>query len=191
MKSNIYNRVALWNSRRYDREYNPELCLDLLTEEWIEYVQADNLVDRLDGLCDVAYVALGGVWKLNLAEADMDKAADLASEHVLLSLQAGAKADAVFKAISWYVASDDDLTAMFGCHCMSALAFYEAQVHGFTPDQFNRAMLAVCDSNDSKSAKKTAANVKANTSDKGEFYKSPTAALTKIVEEMQCQSAKH
>ena len=63
----VYKRVALWNSRRYDREYNAELARALIKEELQEYTDAKTEVDRLDALCDVTYIALGMHWKSNLS----------------------------------------------------------------------------------------------------------------------------
>lgn len=53
---------------------------------------------------------------------------------------------------------------------------------GLDADQINRAIHAVCDSNDSKSITKTNPDVKANL-DKGNSYKSPTEALQAILNE--------
>ena len=54
---------------------------------------------------------------------------------------------------------------------------------GLSPEQCIETMDGICTSNESKSIKKTASNVKANDGDKGAYYVPPTAGLTKILEE--------
>ena len=54
---------------------------------------------------------------------------------------------------------------------------------GFNPEQIERAITIICDSNDSKVVKKTPNHLKANIN-KGKDYIPPTEALTLLVKEL-------
>ncbi len=54
---------------------------------------------------------------------------------------------------------------------------------GFNPDQIHRAIEIVCESNNSKTAAKTEAHIKANIN-KGDTYVAPTEGLKKLLKEI-------
>ena len=70
----LLSRVAGWNAARYDQVYDKNLLCDLLLEELNETIAAyhsGDKVEAFDGLCDVSYVALGGIWKANVDGAQL------------------------------------------------------------------------------------------------------------------------
>ena len=64
MTDNLIERVSSWNYVRDNVEYNPDLEYDMLFEELEEYGVAREEVDQLDALCDIIFVAVGGMYKL-------------------------------------------------------------------------------------------------------------------------------
>ena len=78
-------RVAVWNSKRYEQEFDKQLFIELIREEHKEWRDADSEVKKLDALCDTVYVAFGGSWRANLGLGELDQAMVHAS-NVLLNL---------------------------------------------------------------------------------------------------------
>ncbi len=76
---NITKRVIKWNSARYEQEHDNQLTEELLRSEVEEFVLASytgpqgDLIDQIDALCDIVYVALGAMWKLGLSAEQIDK----------------------------------------------------------------------------------------------------------------------
>lgn len=58
--------VSDWNSARYEQEYNHKLTVQLFNEEHIEFLKAENLIDRLDGIGDMTFIAIGAMWKMGI-----------------------------------------------------------------------------------------------------------------------------
>ena len=113
----VVRRIVNWNFARYEQEFNHALTNSLLTEEVSELLQAKEEVDILDALVDIAYVAIGAMWKM-----------------------------------------------------------------GLSPGGIHDALLAVCDSNDSKTTVKTASYIKANI-DKGKDFVPPEVRLQEILDD--------
>lgn len=166
--STIFVRVAAWNAARYERVFNLKLLLDLLNEEYKETCDAQAEVDILDGRCDQAYVALGGIWKLDLPEEVM----------ALAFAEAGVTIDQLLKA-DMLQGSDFDTAIALNINAIgnpnlgltpyqqaACLAMICLLNHCAAEFEFNvgfyDALTIVCDSNDSKEIKKVSADVKAN-----------------------------
>lgn len=171
---NVYQRVAKWNAARYDREYNKELTCGLLAEEYGESLEADNLVDVVDVLCDIIFVAYGAIWKLDV---DGDKIA----EHMQGSGDLIVSIPINFVEPLEYIGSHivaltredaDDLALL--CSIIH-LATSQMSLLGIDETLGLKCFEAVCDSNDSKSVQKTSSDVKAN-QDKGPYYQPPKLA---------------
>lgn len=179
----LVGRVFTWNERRYDRDYNQALFLSLLTEEWQEWMEASADVDLLDALIDIQFVALGGVWKLNVVdEVDMQLAQEAAYVIVdkIIELDDFQPAYAIMN----YIASiqNGTISPLVGAIVIQLLAECQVKLMGLTHAQAERAFEVVCDSNDSKTIKKTASDVKANV-DKGNFFIAPEPRLQGILDE--------
>lgn len=186
---NVFKRVSKWNAKRYDQEYNHKLTVSLLREEYREWCEAKTPVECLDAICDVIYVALGGLWKAK-EELDYDVV-----EHVFFKL--GELLDVEVAHPMYLLGAyldDAEFTAQDGdsvwlYYCM-AVASLQATEMGLTTEDLITALLVVCDSNDSKSVKKTASDVKANDGDKGVYFTPPEPrlqALLNSLEEATCQ----
>lgn len=198
----VFESVCAWNAARYEQEFNLELANKLLTEEYRdEWLPAFHKlhagertlaheVECLDALADIAYVAMGVAWK---AGCDWD-AISLA-QHRVLDAQADAMCAWPQLAPGFFIGGliDSfnfdmeqgvyDTMAMIINAC-TAEAMYTL---GLTEEQFTEAMKVVCNSNNSKSVKRVASDVKANAGDKGPFYVSPKLGLTKILEQVHEQ----
>lgn len=190
----LYNRVANWNSLRYDRVWNKKLTLDLLLEELNEYMdeyEKDPLVHRLDALLDVCYVALGAIWKLNKSEeaiSDAFTAAFSFAEELpdygityygyafgaLQTLRAQPDVDAADDAAWNMLACLATIFVMSFCEGLSEMRL--------TGEEFYFGLSIVCDSNDSKSVKKTDSDKKANDNDKGMLFIAPEPRLAQLLE---------
>ena len=180
----VFKRVCDWNAARYAREYNNDLSMDLLREEYTEWLDANTETDELDALCDLVYVAMGMLWKQDLdlltpefkaVNEDMAPVIDVMTNPVyLLSI-------ALDKEPYLTLEETDLAYEVIGCSVAQML------VMGLNQEQILKAMHIVCDSNDSKSVSKTPANIKANTT-KGEFYKPPTLKLQEL---LKCRSNQH
>lgn len=83
----IIQRVIKWNSDRYSQEYNSDLNQRLLLEELAELCTADksvskalstgtlnaHMVERIDALCDMIYIAIGAMWKSGLTSDQIEQ----------------------------------------------------------------------------------------------------------------------
>ena len=148
-------RVINWNSARYEQIFNLELTSKLLQEELDEFLVATTEVDQLDALMDIAYVAIGAMWKLGCDAEEI-------AEHICYeSIQN--------KAIMPYVK-----LVNFAFETASYMLDME-------PPEVISAFLVVCDSNDTKAIKKTSPNVKANI-DKGAGFVRPEPTLQLILD---------
>lgn len=181
--NNIFNRVSKWNSQRYDRTFNLDLTCRLLKEEYTEYLESDQEVHQLDGLCDTIYVALGGLWKLDLRDEVMNADAQEATEMVKALIGANVVMPAFFiPTFIDAVYTDADFPESLAMHCIINLALIQMQAMGLTLEQCYEALNVVCDSNDSKSIPqdKVDPTVKAN-QDKGAYFTPPEPRLETIL----------
>lgn len=72
---NIYkysSEVRKWNQLRDNTTFSEELELNMLGEEYKEYLAATTITDRFDALCDYVFVYLGTLSKIdwNVMEYD-------------------------------------------------------------------------------------------------------------------------
>ena len=162
----ICTRVAAWNNARYEQVYNAELAANLLCEEAKELLDAlavNDQVEFLDGVADVMFVAVGCVWKQN-GRIELDKLVEFNPEQDVME---------VFGSLIEKTRMPTIYEINNACVCL-------LHSNGYTAEDYFEALLAVCDSNDTKAIKKTASNVKANV-DKGAYFVPPTEALKRIV----------
>ena len=171
---NIVKRVIDWNSARYDQQYDHELATKLIEEEFNEWLDANTPVQELDALCDIVYVAIGALWKINATwgEEQLQESFEKREHIFYVAMHLSMMKHATMEA-SVYV----DIIAC---------AYSQMYTMGLTGEQAIASMLAVCDSNDSKAVQKTLFNVKTNI-DKGPDYFPPTKALESIL----CQLTTH
>lgn len=173
----VFKRVAAWNAARYDQEYNHELTIKLLKEELTEYIEAGTPVDELDAFCDLTYLAMGGLWKMDV-ELDARTAI-----HALEAVEATMHNGIVFHPMSLLgiVLSEAHFDPLAALYKTLGITQYMMLKMGFNQSQCEAAMNIVCDSNDTKPAKKTASDVKANI-DKGSTFVAPEPRLQKLLD---------
>ncbi|UOF80168.1 ntP-ppase-like protein [Caudoviricetes sp.] len=174
----IGSRVSDWNNLRYAREYNEELAIALLKEELAEF-EVDDEIERIDALCDVIFVACGVVWKLGLEICPQTINSFKAYyQHNPFNVRdTGANTIALVRQMPGSLLVATNMHALIAA-CFVGLSFYFD-----SEDYAYKAVLAICDSNDTKEVVKTTSDVKANGSSKGPNYVSPTAALNQLVKE--------
>lgn len=184
----IYNRVAKWNAARYEQEYDFKLSYTLLLEEYQEWLEAPDQANDVKELADIVYVALGALWKLDRNDEAGQEDAAVFAEAVLQQseLMPGFIIGALLD--QNMVLERDQVKLM---HNIINLATCQMQTLGLKPKDIIAVLNAVCDSNDTKTIKKTASNVKANSNDKGNFYRPAEPAIRKIMEEAGCLSKTH
>ena len=181
---NSFDRAAQWNSRRYEREFDLGLLCNLIHEEYQEYFTAKTEVDKLDALCDMVFVAYGGIWKSKSRNEVV--AESFACAHRCCVLHA----DCMLYPPVYFVPSVLDamrsgcLDYVQGLTLIIQYVCMEASTMGVTYDLFEKAMLVVCDSNDTKSVAKdkVAKDVKANI-DKGSYFIAPEPRLQEVLDE--------
>lgn len=181
-----FERVAKWNSLRYAQEFSETLQTNLATEEYHETVEAETDVDRLDGHIDQIYVSLGGLWKIGLEASEAYsflEAATAYSDLATSDLEYSEITYCISECIAQIVTTSGPRQAMALANIV-ALNYRALMLLGYSAGECLRAADIVCDSNDSKSVKKTATDVKANAGDKGAFFIDPAPRLQVIVDAM-------
>ncbi len=185
MREELVLRVFNWNSKRYDRIYDEQLTLNLLFEEWQEWIESTKEVDLLDALMDTAYVAYGAIWKLGL-QPNVQQAAGIVDAILeIAGIEPGYIVPCYAKVLQGNC-SDliDNATALL---IIVMLCEAQAMNMGLTHDEVEKAFEVVCDSNDSKTIKKTDPKVKANI-DKGNFFVAPEPRLQLILDNRKEQA---
>lgn len=179
----VFARVAKWNAARYEQEYNDALVLKLLREEYTEWKEAETVVDQVHELCDVIYVAFGAMWKL---KGELTPETHSKSTDVILSFIDKFNIPATLISSSLDVLEVLPKGATIEAKLITLLTvtiYAQAQLldYGLTQEKITQCMLVLCDSNDSKSVRKTASDVKANDNNKGTFYRSPVPGITQVL----------
>lgn len=182
----ILKRVSNWNSKRYERQYDRNLSVNLIAEELQEYMEATTDVDRLDALCDTVYVALGILWKINVDDEVLEYNADESNKQVarLLETNTFEPVQLAFTVLQAYK-YDKDYPVALAAQLLITLCMTQMSMMYLSHTDKIEALLVVCDSNDSKSIKKTAAHIKANDGDKGPYFTPPEARLGAILDRVR------
>jgi predicted HAD superfamily Cof-like phosphohydrolase len=79
MKLNFIKRICKWNEDRGNEcgSIDNQLEYDMLSEELEEFKNANDTVDKLDALVDLAFVTIGSMHKLGLSPQQIDKAINI------------------------------------------------------------------------------------------------------------------
>lgn len=181
----IYERVSAWNAARYERKFDLPLTVALLREEFNETRDAVTDVDKLDGRLDQIYVALGGIWKLNISDDLTAEACGFTAVSIEKAILSGFSTfDAgVSLTIDALVNPDMPNSDLQRAVFLFSVVWYNVAAlewAGFDAETTLQAMSIVCDSNDSKTVERVASDVKANTN-KGDNFIAPEPELQKIV----------
>jgi len=187
----IFQRVADWNARRYEQKLSLQLQHSLQLEEFLETRDAANEVERLDGHIDQIFVALGGIWKLELDVDDACNALEAADaywtkmcghdsyEMVLNRLDSHMD---ILQYMLTTPATTPTIAMTFAS--IAALNYIALDKHGYTPTEMYEAANIVCDSNDTKAVKKTASDEKGFEDGRGALFIAPEPRLQVIVDAM-------
>lgn len=183
-----FERVSNWNAKRYDRQYDHPLSVRLIEEELTEYFDANTLVDQLDALCDTVYVAMGILWKINVDNETLDYNAAESHRQVADLLKTNTFEPVYFAwAVLQQYKTDNDYPVALAAQMLITLCMTQMNAMGLSTLEAAEALLVVCDSNDSKSIKKTAAHLKANDGDKGIYFVAPEPRLQAILAKVEAR----
>ena len=184
-----FERVANWNSKRYERKYDHKLSVALLEEELQEYFDANTLVDQLDAMCDVVYVAMGILWKIDVDNETLEYNAMESHRQMADMLKTNTFEPVYFAyAVLQQYKYDNDYPVALAAQMMITLCMTQMNAMGLSTLDSMEALLVVCDSNDSKSIKKTAAHLKANDGDKGVYFVAPEPRLKAILTKVEARN---
>lgn len=178
----IVTKCVAWNAARYEREFDFDLAVNLLLEESDELFSAPSVVELLDAVGDITFVAIGVMWKLG---APIEKIREWFLGAPVASMTSAEAFDHTCM-ISYHSMDflDEGSGGAFPALSLAAhLTFVTALgvLRGLgMQSSFYDVVEAVCDSNDTKEVMgKTAAGVKANVV-KGSTYVPPTDRLSQI-----------
>lgn len=177
---------AKWNAARYEQDLDVGLAHNLLTEEVAELFTATSLVEKLDACGDIAFVAMGILWKAGVTAEELQRVVSyypIACENVEDRLEQQTEAMNYLRDIS---------QIEFSCEEEIAIAFYAITcLYQVIPTflyavgllhEYKYIIEAICKSNNTKEVKGiVASNIKANVV-KGNSYVPPTADLIAIIE---------
>lgn len=170
-------RASNWNAARYEQKFDLDLTINLVQEELREYLSATDLVEQVDALCDICFIASGALWKLKL---DFDEKtfdsfynfyllADLTIEEAVINVLHVAR---TYPGLYQHACTLHQLIAISFDLLSYKLASKEAAI---------KALLIIADSNDTKSTNIIPINAKYSEEGKGLNYTPPTAALTQLI----------
>lgn len=178
-------RICEWNAARYERKISPELQLALLQEEITEFQKAIAKIDELsptdkewnptkievlDAIGDIAFVAVGGLWKTGFEPEEIQA---MYTDTIMLALTEGTSFSTKPGAIQQFFTMP---YSPLMCVTALQLAFEANPLYSL-----DAIVTVICDSNETKKIEKVASDVKANL-DKGATYVPPTEALDKLLQ---------
>jgi len=174
-----------WNAARYECKYDRSLAVNLLLEETTELFEASKLVDKLDAIGDITFVAIGVFWKLGITEEIIkglfERLDQISAEQAFyFTLEIRNLYYESTKHIDDYKMAD--LFAGFDLACYSLFITAIGTLRGLgMQEHFYSICKAICDSNNTKIIRgKVEAHIKANI-DKGENFIPPTKQLKHII----------
>lgn len=179
----IFDRVALWNNRRYKQEFDLALTMQLLREEHKEWLKAKSPVNKLDALCDVIFIAMGAIWKANINLGVLHGN----ENQVHMVLESQIKCNELWPA--YYIGTymdvmeyDKDYSLAMSLQLIIGSAMAEMTGFGLSHKECMEALTIVCDSNDSKSLQSIKKGEKYSKEGKGPYFKSPESKLQQLLE---------
>lgn len=169
--------AAMWNSLRYKQEFNLELTLALIKEELAEYEKAEDLVEQVDALCDICFIAAGALWKLD-SKLDVKTFESFYSFYQLQDIH-------ITEAINHIVAVARNFPGRYldivSMHQVLACAFDLLSYKLADKTNAIKALLIISESNSTKSTKTIPTGEKYSSEGKGLEYVAPTAALIQLI----------
>lgn len=179
----VFHKVIAWNKARYEQVYSNELTVQLLTEEFDEWLVADTNVLSLDALCDISFVAMGALWKLQETEGESTVRTKRSLAYTDDVIEQGEipPGIAIAASIAMLKHNFAFLSPGQALHHIISLALAEMMGLGLDYEKCISALLIVCASNDTKLIAQVASTDKGFENGKGEFYKTPTTGLMRLL----------
>jgi len=172
----IVRSICHWNALRYDQEHNHRLSVALLAEEHTEYLLAwidKDLIEIVDGLADVFFVAVGAMWKHGWSPKHIMEQMDAMQNDVVFELEG--------IAIGIDIYAHTEQVELLAYIALKALE----ELEDITNEEAAMGIIrAVITSNATKDAKKTKPGTKANIT-KGQFYTSPVEEIKRILDGLE------
>lgn len=179
----IFERVYHWYSLRYERTYSKSLTISLLKEELEEFHESENLLGEVDALCDLMFVSIGALWRLDIDDKLSSIEENINGLKTFLGMEPVFLVDACIRKLESYEKTEK-LKIAETLYAILGLCIDHFKQLGFDYEKIEKALYIVCDSNDSKEVVKTPKHVKANI-DKGPNYVSPNKKLKELLENLQ------
>lgn len=176
-------RVINWNAQRYDQVYDYNLACRLLLEETEELFQATSVVEKMDAIGDICFVAIGVFWKLGFTNQqiyDMLYVHDLRS----VTMEEAHNCTIWLQSVAFDIIGEKEEEGVYPGFTLALFSLFIVALGALRglglQNLFYEILHAICDSNDTKAVQgKVASNVKANTT-KGLGYVPPTAKLFEL-----------
>ena len=175
------DKCIAWNELRYEQEYDYNLAVKLLLEETNELFASDTIVDVLDAVGDITFVAVGVMWKLGMTNGTI-KSYFYDNDLTKVSIEECHNLCCLIN--NQHMEAMENYEGGFpGLHlaCYSVFITAISALRGIGMQaSFYDIFDAICVSNDTKEVKgKTLSSIKANIS-KGKGFIPPTAKLQQI-----------
>lgn len=170
-------RASKWNELRYEQKFDLNLTATMIKEEVQEYKDAKDLVEQVDALCDICFIAAGALWKLN-AKFDNETFNSFYSFYLLADIDYTDTLANIFDVMANYLGY-----YVYACslHQILASSFDMLAYKMASQENAIEALFCIADSNDTKAVTKIATNAKYSEEGKGSEYVAPTAALTQLI----------
>ena len=183
MTPDIVQKCIDWNAARYDQVFNYDLAVKLLLEEMDELSEAPSVVEMLDAIGDITFVAIGVMWKLGIP-ADIIKGYFYSQN--LGTLESQEAYNHSLWVFNTFINGKEQLdwshqipALQLACFAVFITALNSLRGLGMQRS-FYDIVDAICISNNTKEVKgKTDASIKANVV-KGSNYVPPTERLKQI-----------
>lgn len=170
-------QAAKWNELRYEQKFDLDLTLNLVKEELQEFVDAKDLVEQVDALCDICFIAAGAMWKLN-TKFDPETFDSFFRFYMMNDMHI---ADALDNIRTVAVNFPGLHTHACSLHQIFAAAFDLLSYKCASIENATKTLFIIADSNDTKSTTKIPDGEKYSQDGKGSAYVPPTAALTQLI----------
>lgn len=169
--------ASVWNALRYEQEFDLDLSIEMLKEELEEYLKATVLVEQVDALCDICFIAAGALWKLR-AKYNNETFNSFYNFYMLADID---YMDATNNQIQVMRNYPGYYTTACCLHQILAATFDLLSYKLSSQEAALDALFCIVESNNTKSVKNIPTGAKYSSEGKGSEYVSPTAALIKLI----------
>lgn len=175
--ANFAVKAATWNAARYEQKFDYNFTYNLIKEELDEFSSATELVEQVDALADICFVAAGALWKMNL---NFDQQT-FESFYNFYMLDDAPIKESLTNALHVGLNFPGIYTHACTFHQTIATAFDILAYKLNSQEAAIEALHIIADSNSTKSVKNIPTGAKYSDEGKGSEYIPPTAALTQLI----------